>query len=335
MPVSKNQLLRFHTILKMMRQSRCLNFPVFLREMRLRNPKYELASKTFQRDIRDLRKIYNAPISYDASRRGYFLVDSDWYNENLPAEPFEIKAVLLGERVASNILPEPLRIEMDKAVGSLMMKNANGGMAEGVELENFQVLPPGGQLPVNAEVFLCCYKAWEEHKCLRLDYSSAAQKNSRKLFEPHIFAWKDGKWYLKGKVLRSDDERYDDAPLVRVLALHRIMAAEVLDYTFEPAPEILQQLKKKGLFNLETLPLVELEFFKPADLRIYEQYCRQPGVIKERTADSVRIELKDITEFEAAKLVMNAMGNARIHQPRELKEYVRSAAEKILESLKE
>ena len=66
---------------------------------------------------------------------------------------------------------------------------------------------------------------------------------SEKLFEPHVFAWNGGSWYLKGKLLRNNEERFEEPP-VQVLALHRIETAEMREGTFFPAPEILKSIKE-------------------------------------------------------------------------------------------
>ena len=139
MPANKNQIRRIQTILKMMRQNRYPNYTSFIKEMQEQDlaGAYKLSSKTFQRDIADLRDEYGAPVHYDASRKGFYLSNVDWYNEDLMVEPFEMKAALLSERVASGILPEPLRSEMNKAVSALLMKNENG-MAEQAELQFIQ-----------------------------------------------------------------------------------------------------------------------------------------------------------------------------------------------------
>ena len=84
---------------------------------------------------------------------------------------------------------------------------------------------------------------------------------SEKLFEPHVFAWNGGSWYLKGKLLRNNEERFEEPP-VQVLALHRIETAEMREGTFFPAPEILKSIKEGGLFDFQKLPDVEVEFFK-------------------------------------------------------------------------
>ena len=333
MPANKNQIRRIQTILKMMRQNRYPNYTSFIKEMEKQDiaGSYKLSSKTFQRDIADLRDEYGAPVRYDASRKGFYLANIDWYNEDLMVEPFEMKAALLSERVASGILPEPLRSEMNKAVSALLMKNENG-MAEQAELECFQILCPEHLPQVNPDIFLTCYNAWEQRKYLLLRYHSVKGHSSEKLFEPHVFAWNGGSWYLKGKLLRNNEERFEEPP-VQVLALHRIETAEMREGTFFPAPEILKSIKEEGLFDFQKLPDVEVEFFKPFDQAMYEKYINTPGAVIERKAESVVILLHNLTEYEAAQLVLSTCGNAKVHHPPELKLYMRRIANKILDYL--
>jgi predicted DNA-binding transcriptional regulator YafY len=333
MPANKNQIRRIQTILKMMRQNRYPNYTSFIKEMKSQDiaGAYKLSSKTFQRDIADLRDEYGAPVYYDNSRKGFYLSNVDWYNEDLMVEPFEMKAALISERVASGILPEPLRGEMNKAINALLMKNENG-MAEKAELECFQILCPEHLPQVVPDIFLTCYNAWEQRKYLLLRYHSVKGHVSEKFFEPHVFAWNGGSWYLKGKLLRNNEERFDDPP-VQVLALHRIESAQMREGTFFSAPEILKSIKAEGLFDFQKLPDVEVEFFKPFDQAMYEKYLNTPGAIKKRKAESVIIHLHNLTEYEAAQLVLTTCGDAKVHKPDSLKLYMRRIANKILDYL--
>ena len=157
---------------------------------------------------------------------------------------------------------------------------------------------------------------------------------SEKLFEPHVFAWNGGSWYLKGKLLRNDDEHFE-VPPVQVLALHRIEFAEMRHGTFFPAPEILKNIREDGLFDFQKLPDVEVEFFKPFAQSMLEKYESTPGAIKEIKDESVVIHLHDLTEYEAAQLVLITCGNAKVHHPPELKLYMRRIANKILDYLQD
>ena len=246
-------------------------------------------------------------------------------------EPFEMKGLLLGEKAAENILPEPLRSEMKKAVSALFMKNENG-MAEEAEVECFQILFPEHLPKPDPAIFLTCYDAWEKRQDLLLTYRSGKNHVSEKHFEPHIFAWNGGSWYLKGKLYREDGKNYD-TPLIRVLALHRIEKAEMLDGKFYPAPELLKNVQEEGLFDFQKIPDVVVEFFTPFDLPMWEKYKHIPGAVKERKENSVILHLHNLTEYEAAQLVLSTCGNAKVYEPADLRLYLRRIANKILDYL--
>jgi len=329
MPASKNQIRRIQTIRKMMRQGRYPNHTSFLKEMRAQDPAgaYDISAKTFSRDIADLRDEYGAPVRYDSSRRGFYLTNPEWYNEDLMVEPFEMRAVLLGERAAGGIFPEPLRSEIGRAVGALLMKNGTG-MAEGAELENFQVLCPGDPPRVAPEIFLAACSAWERRSLLKLSYRSARDHASEKLFEPHVFAWNGGSWYLKGKLLREDGQNFDP-PKIRVLALHRIGKIEVLKSRFLADPAILKGVKESGLFDFEKFPEVVLEILAPFDRSFAADMADR---ITERGEGYLRIALKDIPKYEAERIALSAWGNVRVLAPGDLRESVCRIAEKLLEN---
>ena len=333
MPASKNQIRRMQTLLTMLRSNRYPNYTSFMKEMRRLDSAgaFKLSSKTFQRDIADLRDEYGAPLHYDSCRKGFYLSDTEWCNEELMVEPFEMKAALLGERVASGIFPEPMRTEVNRAVSALLMKNSELGMAEGVELDTFQVLNPPGLPKIDPDVFLAAYNAWEQHKMLKLVYRSSKNRVREKAFEPHVFAWNGGCWYLKGRLLRDDDKRYAE-PKIQVLALHRIEKAELLKNEFTTDPAILKGVRESGLFDFKEYPEVDIEFFPPFAKPKEERY---PDKIVARTENSVRLKLKVANEYEAVQLVLGACGNARVYAPDRLRTYLRRIANKINDYLRD
>ena len=89
------------------------------------------------------------------------------------------------------------------------------------------------------------------------------------------------------------------------------------------------------MFDFQKLPDVEVEFFKPFDQGMYEKYINTPGAVIERKAESVVILLHNLTEYEAAQLVLSTCGNAKVHHPPELKLYMRRIANKILDYLRD
>lgn len=333
MPANKNQIRRMQTIIRMLRSGSYPNYTKFVHEMRRQDiaGAFEVSGKTFSRDIAELRDEYGAPIRYDSCRKGFYLTNPEWYSEELMLEPFEMKAALLGERVASGIFPEPMRGEVSRAISALLTRNDDLGMAEGVELDTFQVLNPPGLPRIAPDVFLAAYNAWEQHRKLRLVYRSSKNRVSEKVFEPHVFAWNGGCWYLKGKLTRDDEKRYDD-PKIQVLALHRIEKAEILKNDFPTDPAILKGVRESGLFDFGGYPEVDIEFFAPFAKPMEERY---PGRVAARTARSVRIKTTVNNEYEAVQLVLGVCGYAKVYAPERLRTRLRRIAERIRQNLGE
>ena len=125
MPVSKNQWLRLQLILGVMRRGKYINSNTFNQENTKNLNCNAVSAKTFNRDIRALKEI-GAPIEYDARKKGFFLTDPDWTNEDMPTVPGDFKLLLLSEKVSRTFMPPQLRGELSNAVNALLMKQNSG-----------------------------------------------------------------------------------------------------------------------------------------------------------------------------------------------------------------
>ena len=64
----------------MLKENRFPNYPRFLAEMKKLDwaGAYKLSARTLLRDIDFLRAEYRAPIRYDHTQKGYYLMVPDW-----------------------------------------------------------------------------------------------------------------------------------------------------------------------------------------------------------------------------------------------------------------
>ena len=331
MPISKNQWLRLQFILGLMRRGKLVNSNIFNQEA-VKSMNFDaVSSKTFNRDIHALKDI-GAPVEYDAGKKGFYLTDTDWTNENMPTVPGDFKLLLLSEKVSRSFMPPQLRGELTNAVNALMMKQ-NSCIPEGMELENFQILNPEFVPQIDPEVFLEVYQAWENKNYLRITYTSSRNHSSVKLIEPHILAWNSGIWYIKGLVASEDGTPSEPPFPIRVFALHRIKKAEKTAGHFTLDDEDIKRFKQNVLFNFENLEEVEIEFFQPYVKPIQERFFSQPESIIALTDDSITIRLKNIPEHGALQLIFLAMGYVRVIKPAALQESLRNVARRILDHM--
>ena len=331
MPVSKNQWLRLQLILGVMRRGKYINSNTFNQENTKNLNCNAVSAKTFNRDIRALKEI-GAPIEYDARKKGFFLTDPDWTNEDMPTVPGDFKLLLLSEKVSRTFMPPQLRGELSNAVNALLMKQ-NSGIPEGMELENFQIFDPEFVPQVDPEVFLEVYLAWENKNYLKITYTSSKKHNSVKLIEPHILAWHSGIWYIKGLVVNDDGTACEPPFPIRVFALHRVKKAEKTAGSFTLDDEEIKRFKQDALFNFEKLAEVEIEFFQPYVKQIQERFFSRPESIIAQNDDSITIRLKNIHEHTALQLIFLAMGCVRVIKPASLQNSLRNVAQRIFDNM--
>ena len=331
MPVSKNQWLRLQSILGLMRKKTYVNYRIFNEEISPALSCGKVSARTFSRDITALIQI-GAPLEYCAKHRGYFLAELDWKNNDLPTVQGDFKLLLLSEKVSHSFMPPQLRGELSNAVNALLMKQEDA-LPEGMDLENFQILNPEFAPKVDPEVFLEVYQAWENKKLLKFSYISSKGHQSVKVIEPHILAWNDGIWYIKGLVANEDGVPCELPLSVRVFAMHRIGNAKNIGKAFTTDEEDRKPLKQNSLFAFECLPEVEIEFFQPYVKQIKERFFSQPESIIAETENSITIRLTNIPEYAATKLIFLAMGNVHVIKPASLRETIRKTGEAIIKNM--
>lgn len=201
MTTSKYNIVRIKRLLAMLKENRYPNYPRFLAEMKRQDiaGTYSMSSRTLLRDIEFLKAEYKAPIRYDYRHRGYYLTVPDWSVDIPLWEDNEMRAAVLGARLAENIIPSPVKQDIRKAVDSLLSTNEKG-MDENTTLLSLVAL--GSRVSVKPEVFRPVFEAWQAHQCVKLVYERLMGDVSERIIEPHALVFYEGNWYLKA-VTRS------------------------------------------------------------------------------------------------------------------------------------
>ena len=195
MGLTKYNIQRIKRLLAMLKENRYPNYPRFLAEMKRQDiaGAYNLSARTLQRDIAFLKSEYSAPIEYDFEQRGYYLTDPDWSVDIPLLEDSEMRAAVLGARLAENLMPAPVKQEMRSAVDTLLAVN-DKGMDEKAVLLSLVAL--GSRAAVKPEVFRVIFDAWQKHQCVKVRYNPVTESESERLIEPHALAFYEGNWYI-------------------------------------------------------------------------------------------------------------------------------------------
>ncbi len=109
MPQNKLAMPRIMRLISMMKENRFPNHARLVAEMKKLDPAgtYQISQKTVQRDILYLKNEFKAPIRYDNEKRGYFLTNPEWTLDVPLLEETDMKAAVLGARLAETLFPSP------------------------------------------------------------------------------------------------------------------------------------------------------------------------------------------------------------------------------------
>ncbi len=306
----------------MLKENRYPNHQRFLKELRL----FDMAgaakcsAKTLQRDIAYLKSFYNAPIEYDRSQKGYYLLVPSWSIDFSFHDASETQAAVIGARVAENIMPSPVKQEIREAVDSLLSSTS-------CESDDYAMLDAlvttCNMLEIPREIFKVVFTAWKGQRIIEITYGNVKGENSRMLFEPHTLVFHEGNWYSKG--MRVDASGGRD---VRTLAVHRICSASLTPKHFTPDRNLIDDVNKGNIFNLPMAENVRMELTKEAFKFVGELFHVN---VESKVDDRIIITISSAPEYKIVNYVMAEGGEAKLLSHPELQQEIRSKAAAILE----
>ena len=327
MGVTKYNIQRIKRLLAMLKENRYPNYPRFLAEMRRQDiaGAYNLSARTLQRDIAFLKSEYSAPIEYDFERRGYYLTDPDWSVDIPLLEDSEMRAAVLGARLAENLMPAPVKQEMRSAVDTLLAVN-DKGMDEKAVLLSLVAL--GSRTTVKPEVFRVIFDAWQKHRCVKIWYNPVTESESERLIEPHALAFYEGNWYVKAVSRMKDGKTVPPGQRrASTLALHRIRSAEAVDFIFEPDQKIIDAVNRREIFDFPLVEDIRLRLGPEARKFIGEQF----DVTEEsRDGDCSIVRIAGAPAYRIVNYVLVEGGDAQLLNHPELAAEVIKRAERSI-----
>ena len=331
MPTNKQQLARIRTLVSMMKENRHPNRASLQMKMQMlgrhsdRLEKYSISQKTVQRDVEYLKKQYNAPIRYNRAQKGYYLTNPDWSFDVPMLDDNEMKAVVIGARLAESLMPPPLSGEIREGANTLLGPNTKG-LDETACL--LSLVATGSRVPLNQDIFQKVFKAWQGQQSLTITYKKAMEGETQEfLIEPQVLVFHDGLWYLKSIILESNGQ-FNPERTVRTLALHRIEDAHLHSGNFEPDAALIAEVNAGGVFNFPTVPEARLRFSGNAIPFARENYPAES--ITTEPDGSLIVTVKNAVEFKLINLVLNENGAVQIISPTELAAKVIAQASNVI-----
>ena len=315
----------------MLKENRYPNYPRFLAEMKRQDiaGAYNLSARTLQRDVAFLKHEYGAPIEYDRERRGYFLTDPDWSADIPLLDDSEMRAAVLGARLAENLMPQPVKQEIRSAVDSLLSVN-DKGMDENAVLLSLVAL--GSMAKVEPTVFRVIFDAWQGHRCVKLAYETVDGRVVAWLAEPQALAFYEGNWYVKAVARTKDGKNIPkEKRRASALALHRVKSAEPTEVKFEPDQAVIDAVNRREIFDFPLTKDILLRLSPEARKFVGEQF----DVAEEtRDGEDFIVRIAAAPAYRIVNYVLVEGGDARLLNHPELAAEVVARAKKVIAAQK-
>lgn len=323
MALEHKQTLRILKLLTELKKDRPVSARSFAEKLQREEWDSDLAcsTKTIQRDIRYLKEHCNAPIQYDKRNQSYRLTDLSWNLELPISQPEFMLHSLLGTKALREIAPQPLRGIMDNS-GQM----ASASLPEFISEEFIETLifASGLKVKISPVIFKTIWEARESCRILRIEYQDTGGKTSSRDFEPHVLAYHRGLWYLKGYNC-SDRE-------MRVLAIHRITNAEILETKFEFDTDLVADTEKHGLFQYPKLEGIRLRCDHSIAFYLKEHAPIRKFKVESEENGDLLVTLGPAIEHEVIRWILGEAGRIEVLDPPALRAKIAEAGKRIWET---
>jgi predicted DNA-binding transcriptional regulator YafY len=325
MPVNKKQLIRLVKLAAVLKENRPVNAHSFADDLK-RMDMYEniniaCGPKTIIRDIKTLRNDFNAPIEFDPSTNSYYLASHGW-NFSCPVlQDEDMLAAILGARLAEDIFPEPVKSRIRRSVDSRLGTN-NPDFLDTAFIHTL-IMATGVKVEINPKIFMEVFNAWQNRNAIDIEYGTPYGKTSKRLVEPHVLAYFNEAWYIKGICLKSDS--------TRVFAIHRITSVETTDKTFTPDSKIISSVASGNLFDYDIVRNVKVWSGPEVAPYLAEKKRKKGETVTQNKDGSIVMFFPEIQKNGLIKWILSDAGYSKILEPRELAVEIAAIAEKIAE----
>ena len=324
MAVGRKQLVRLIRLVAQLKENRypnCSSFAAELRQLDLEeNLNVACTAKTIARDIAVLKRDFDAPIAFDASQNGYYLTDHDWtFSCPQIFDDTCMLSAVLGARVAEHIFPQPLKQQIREAVDYLLTNN-NPAFLDTTQVDSLVVIP-SNRAPIDADVFMPLFQAWQRHEICRISYTDSRGNDSERNFEPHALIFYDGVWYAKGFCHKRKE--------MRTLALPRMKSVVLSGVRFTPDPKIISTANEEGIFDHDMVSDIVVHCDEQLAKIIQTRPLHHEQEVVECPNGECDIHVKQMTRFHLVTWVMRQCGRATIIKPDECRRAIVVFGEKI------
>jgi len=290
--------------------------------------KFEISTKTAQRDIEFMRERLECPLLYDMTRKGYYYEDETFSLPVMHLSSSELSSLIMARKLLrdmSGSIAEDVESAVQKITSVIARHSESPDSID--KAVSFHIIRYS---PIKEDVFRAALEACVKRRPLTITYTSPAhtEKTERTVDPYHIFNYM-GNWHLMGYChLRK---------AIRDFHMGRITEQRIEDDTFS-LPKGFDFAKyfdsSFGLYKGSSRQEVTIRFLPSHAIWIKGQIWHKDQV--ERTLEDGSLELTfPVSDFtEISREILRLGSGAEVIKPKALRELIRLEAERICRTYK-
>jgi predicted DNA-binding transcriptional regulator YafY len=288
--------------------------------------KAEVAPRTILRDIDYLRLFYNAPIAYDASRRGYYYTEKNFFVKSVLLTEGELFSIAIFDRLLEQYRHTPLEGNLREIFRKIVQSLPQKITVDSQFLTGRVSFIPDHEGIVDMKVFEVVFAALRTSTTVSFEYRSLQKTvHAKRTADPYHAICQRGNWYLIGYC--------HDRQEPRMFALSRIKNARTVGRTFIiPAGFNPHEYfdKEMGVWASSRKPYT-VEFVVDREIGTYalDRQWHKTQEVEENKDGSVRVKFTTTQMPEVLRWVLGQGHTVKVLNPPELVAMVKDEAERV------
>jgi len=287
--------------------------------------KFEISSKTAQRDIDFMRDRLRCPLDYDPGRKGYHYDDQTFSLPMVYLSSEELSALLIARKMLLDISGGSIGGQISSIAEKItnILKKHSVAVDQIDNAFSFQLIEYS---PAPESVFKAVLEGCLKKKCLSfIYYSPASEETIERTVEPYHLLNYMGTWHTIGYChLRGE---------VRDFVLNRISEPKVLSKSFRiPADFDFKTyfLSTFGLYKGKSAKEVALRFTPEKSKWIRDQIWHKDQEVRHLKDGSLEISFPVSDFSEITREILKHGDAVMVIKPESLRELIKTEAEKIV-----
>ncbi len=279
-------------------------------------------SKTVIRDIAEL-KAMGCPLRFNRKLDTYELLDKSWELSSVPLlGGSEMLAVAVGTQFASACLPKEVATQVAR-VGQAIFEANTDDFDHGVDTTSMKILMPP-LAPETEKIFAMVYEGWSQRRLLTICYTDEKGETTERTIEPQALLFHGMGWYICCYCYLRGSQR--------TFAIARIEAAKLLDVTFQPRPELYEDVTFDTFDGRKVYENISIRLTKAGRQFALAHVLHSKQKFEKADGESFIMTLPAKAKHLAVEWILAQRGEATPIAPRELVEDVIASSRAVSEN---